>query len=139
MNKLLDIITEIQNLNPEYSFIITGSLALYLNGVDLKREIHDIDLLVDFKDNKNIIQNINVNGEMIKIRSGNNSIGYHLTEHDIIIDTFLYDGKEDYRQINNFKVALVENIALAKKYYVENKTDNNNKHKNDLNVINKQL
>lgn len=130
MEKILSLAKQILDNNPDA--ILTGSLMLHIRGIDLNRDVTDIDILLG-----DYAYNFNKPNDMYFENIGTGSDVYfsRYKYNDIIID--IMGGSEDFDIIDNgFRIAKVENLIKKKITYSKQDNDKAEKHKNDLTILN---
>lgn len=129
----LEMLLDIQKNHPQV--IISGSVALFLHGVRLKRfesGISDVDIIVPYYTGFISHPSGTYTDEIVNKRSGND-FDYNVTYRGISLDVII-DPKQRYQIVkykgNLYKVSPIENILAAKIRYSQQ--TGGEKHKNDI-------
>ena len=132
--ELLDLAIEVMDLNKTFSPILTGSLMLYVRGIDKRRDSHDIDILIGVHPIDFISDIIVPNGFYQCSPAYPESVKFK--KNDIIID-FLYS-EEFPENINGINCANVKLLLDAKyNYYLNDENlGSREKHRLDLEYLN---
>jgi len=124
---ILKIARDILDCNQ--SAVITGSLMLKIRGIDIGREPHDIDILLDdYAANFIFPVNYSVNEDCEKAESRG-------AFSRVYIDTVKIDiisSSEPFDVIDGYRVASVEFLVKAKMRYAREPGEGSQKHFNDL-------
>lgn len=130
-NLNLELFLKLQKQNP--NIIISGSSALYLHGMKLKRwsnAASDLDIIMPYYYNFEDIDDIKVQDTNTK--PSGNDFDYVTMINGVVIDISI-DNKKRYKVIelddNKYKVSLIEDILEAKIKYTKS---SGVKHKDDL-------
>ena len=125
MKKLIEIAKKIHDANE--NCCITGTLMLYLRGIDLGREPKDIDILIcDYAHNITFPPEIEV--EIIDGASDGSGIKYKYKE--FVIDV-LSNGEQP-EIVNGWRLGTIENLMQKKYIYSKQDIPDAKKHYDDL-------
>ena len=123
--KLLSIAKEILDLNSNAS--LTGSLMLHLRGIDLGREIKDIDILIpDYAPNVIMPEHSTLE---IKEQSSDGS-GVKYLYKGVMVD--ILSSNEEPVIFKGVKMGTIDGLMQAKYNYSKQENNHSSKHHEDL-------
>ena len=134
-NQMLEVVQDFINRNRYHNVRIGGSLALKLQGVDLGREPHDIDLIANVRANELSapdIWNCVSDKRLSQLESTPFKDIFYGFDIDVIESDYY---GENTVEIDGFPVDSIENVLKAKVSYICNSMtfdDVKTKHKNDI-------
>ena len=135
--KLYEIAKEIINLNVEFDCALTGTLMLKLRGIDLGREPHDIDLIVNKQLNE-IQPDLKIpNGFQQRSSFYPESVSF---EKDGIILDIMYSEEQRY-SVEGFRIGNIDSLLVAKDHFSrhDKNPESREKHLKDIEIIKKHL
>lgn len=139
-SELIDIVKRIQRESDD--FILGGSLMLCLRGIDLNREIHDIDLIIQSESYSfpfYLFSRCSVEPFDTEY-PGHKLLEQIFINYSIKIDILYNPYLEIINKIDGIRCSSVKDLIIAKESYIEHRVKNNkigmyNKHYMDLNIL----
>ena len=134
---LIDIANKFIELNPN-TIAIGGSLMLKLRGIDIGREIHDLDLITnEHVLTINIPKGIGLYNKDGKSPYVGGSIKCQCIDNDVTID--ILPSNETIDIINGIPLGSIRGLIEAKIKYAQQDNDDAIKHQNDLIILKKLI
>ncbi len=128
---LLKLYKTIAKDNIEHTLILSGSLAMKLQGVKVTRECRDLDIAVDCKPDEVKLPTSFKLQEEKPYRAVYSK--QYINEDGNIVDMFESD--EKYDKIGGYKVAKLENIKKNKRLFILRNAFDKKKHEMDIHLI----
>ena len=128
---LLELYKTIAKNNIEHTLILSGSLAMKLQGVKVTRECRDLDIAVDCKPDEVKLPTSFKLQEEKPYRTVYSK--QYINEDGNIVDMFESD--EKYDKIGGYKVAKLENIKKNKRLFILRNAFDKKKHEMDIHLI----
>ena len=134
---LIDIANKFIELNPN-TIAIGGSLMLKLRGIDIGREIHDLDLITnEHVLTINIPEGIGLYNKDGKSPYAGGSMKCQCIDNDLTID--ILSSLETIDIINGIPLGSIQALIEAKIKYAQQDNDDAIKHQNDLIILKKLI